>query len=278
MREPIDSEAEEALIRLLLDLYRLRMSDLEWTLQRVTDTQSVRENVPPPEQVAPRVFARSVVAFLWQAGLLNQRFFDALLADRPRREADIRSVQRRFTRMVLVLMAGETEGPPLDTKREADAILAAIRASFGDSLWNVKVVQDTRRDEWVKEVALVQPRVLHFGGHGTVESWLVDVDGVVPHDPLMRLVSQASGLELLVLNACTSANAAKAAAASGVPWAIGMRDPIKDEVAISFAAALYASLARGEGIGDAFCRACEARDWDDLAADAKPQLHRGTPK
>lgn len=100
------------------------------------------------------------------------------------------------------------------------------------------------------------PRIVHLSTHGepSGDLLLADDAGCQPLEPaaLAALFSLFSrSVHLVVLGACFSARAARAASAH-IPAVIGMDGPIDDRAAIVFAAALYRGLAFGRSVAESF--------------------------
>lgn len=117
-----------------------------------------------------------------------------------------------------------------------------------------------RTDDLVQALTEVCPQVVHFSGHGGKEGLvLVSADGRHPRrvdaEGLAELFRAFRGdIRLVVLNACLSLLQARAIA-DVVGCAIGTRESIPDEAAITFGASFYRAIASGSSVQAAFDRA-----------------------
>lgn len=106
-----------------------------------------------------------------------------------------------------------------------------------------------------------RPNIVHFSGHGSAEQaiFLEDESGrrcKVDGDVLARLLGVfKSSVRCVVLNACYSADQAKAIAQQ-VDCVVGMSTAVGDQAAISFAASFYQALAFGDNVANAFELGC----------------------
>ena len=103
-----------------------------------------------------------------------------------------------------------------------------------------------------------QPHVLHFAGHGTLDSMILE-DGAGRSRPitgtsLRDLLGNIRSLKLVVLNACEMAgidqrrkrlSVAARLVQVGIPMAVGMQFQISDSGALAFSEGFYEALAQG---------------------------------
>jgi len=103
----------------------------------------------------------------------------------------------------------------------------------------------------------VNPRIVHFSGHGesTGAIYLEDKTGKrhpVEPQALAALFEQFTGqVECVVLNACYSEQQARAIGRH-IDWVIGMDQSISDKAAIAFSIGFYQALGAGRSILDAY--------------------------
>jgi TPR repeat protein len=152
-------------------------------------------------------------------------------------------------------------------------------AEHGDSLelverWAV------RTKDLLHALNQVRPQVVHFSGHGGDHGLvLVGSDGRTPHpvdaDALEGVFRACKGnIRLVVLSACHSYPQAKAIA-EVVGCAVGTRNPISDEAAITFDAAFYSAIAFGHSVQTAYDQARAQLKLDHVADHECPELiHR----
>jgi hypothetical protein len=158
---------------------------------------------------------------------------------------------------ILFLAANPSETTRLQTNRERRQIeVEILKAPHRDAIQLVyePYIQPRILLELLRNHA---PQVVHFSGHGSQEHEVIleDDDGLSRPvgssalEELFRL--QGASVRVVVLNACYSQGQARALIRH-VPCAIGMDGAIPDTVAVSFAAAFYQGLVRGESIRRAF--------------------------
>jgi CHAT domain-containing protein/TIR domain-containing protein len=180
--------------------------------------------------------------------------------------------------------AGRGRYTVLDLEREASRLERSLRESGRGSSFDLKTAWAVRATELASKLREFQPHIVHFSGHGEPEGIvLLDDDDrplAVPIKALSRHFALLRDTEnerlrvdvrLALLNACWTAEQARDLAAS-VSATIGMRQPIEDETAISFAAAFYRHLAEGETIRRAFEFAKNSLDLVRLPGSELPQL------
>lgn len=107
----------------------------------------------------------------------------------------------------------------------------------------------------------VQPRIVHFSGHGTATGALCFENQVgkthpIQPDALAALFEQfANQVNCVVLNACYSEIQASAIARH-IDYVIGMNQAIGDKAAIAFAIGFYQALGAGRTLEEAYKLGC----------------------
>lgn len=101
-----------------------------------------------------------------------------------------------------------------------------------------------------------KPNIVHFSGHGETEGILITTDSnnaqMIPLAALQRLFKPLKGIvQIIVLNACYSAEQAKALSTFGT-YVVGHNLPIADRAAISFSKGFYNGLGEGKPFEEAF--------------------------
>jgi CHAT domain len=140
----------------------------------------------------------------------------------------------------------------------------------------------------------LNPQIVHFSGHGLGEPTAQDEttrklnapEGLAFEDPegqiaiasteaLATLFSLFKGtIQCVVLNACYSANQAKAIA-QHIPYVIGMNKAIGDKAAIEFAVSFYDALGAGRDIPFAYELAKNAIQLSGIPEHLTPVLKTG---
>jgi CHAT domain-containing protein len=123
----------------------------------------------------------------------------------------------------------------------------------------------------------VQPKIVHFSGHGTAtgalcfENQLGKTHPIQP-DALAALFEQfANQVTCVVLNACYSEVQAKAIA-EHINYVIGMNQAIGDKAAISFSIGFYQALGAGRTIEEAYKLGCVQLKLQNIADNLTPVL------
>jgi CHAT domain-containing protein len=101
-----------------------------------------------------------------------------------------------------------------------------------------------------------QPYIVHFSGHGHPEGLVLeDAVGeavIVPPEALEGLFNLfRDNLQCVLLNACYS-EAQATAIARRIPYVIGMKEEIADDIALEFAVGFYDALGAGRSVEQAF--------------------------
>jgi hypothetical protein len=159
--------------------------------------------------------------------------------------------------VILMAAADPIDLARIQLGREAREIGDALRASTGRDRWKVEHLPSVRLRDLSRALLEVEPRVVHFSGHGSTSGGLFLEDDAgsaqwVPPGALSELFAAADReMECVVLNACYSEVQAKAISAH-VPYVVGTTAEIKDTAAITFSIGFYQALGAGCTIRQAF--------------------------
>jgi CHAT domain len=149
----------------------------------------------------------------------------------------------------------------------------------------------------------LNPQIVHFSGHGLGESTPQDEttrklnapEGLAFEDPEGKIAIASTEalatlfslfkdtIQCVVLNACYSANQAKAIA-QHIPYVIGMNKAIGDKAAIEFAVSFYDALGAGRDVPFAYELAKNAIQLSGISEHLTPILEsnhnpqKSTPK
>ncbi|BBC23399.1 CHAT domain-containing tetratricopeptide repeat protein [Pseudanabaena sp. ABRG5-3] len=178
---------------------------------------------------------------------------------------------------ILVVAASPLGASPLQLDREVKTIQEALRRSRKRDNFEVEYRLAATPSELRRALLDLEPHVLHFSGHGSGEQGLLFVSDesasaiyrseggevrsrstnsneikFVPAQPLANLLQLCDEhLECVVLNACYSDVQGDAISAN-IPFTIGMRDVVEDNVAIKFSQGFYDAIGSGKGYESAF--------------------------
>ncbi len=128
-------------------------------------------------------------------------------------------------------------------------------------------------------MAIYQPNIVHFSGHGAGEEGLAFEDEtgqlkLVETEALAGLFELFAGhIECVVLNACYSEVQAKAIA-QHIPSVVGMNKAIGDRAAIEFALGFYDALGAGKTVEFAYKLGCNSIEIAGIPENLIPQLLR----
>lgn len=153
---------------------------------------------------------------------------------------------------------------PLDGSLQLEEDVRKIRRKVGTARhrralrfdWHLAVRAEDMLDAMMEK----RPQIVHFSGHGDGQGLLfLGPDGQPNHvhtDALRTLFEMLGGsVQLVLLSACTSRPQAEAIR-DVVGCAIGTVGEIPDEVAITFNAEFYRSIASGYSVQAAYDQAC----------------------
>ncbi len=178
---------------------------------------------------------------------------------------------------ILVVAANPLGSSPLKLDHEVKTIQEALRRSRKRDNFVVEYRLAATPSELRRALLDVEPHVLHFSGHGSGEKGLLFVSDesagaiyrsdsgevrsrstssneikFVPAQPLANLLQLCDEhLECVVLNACYS-DVQGDAISVNIPFTIGMRDVVEDNVAIKFSQGFYDAIGAGKGYEKAF--------------------------
>jgi CHAT domain len=146
---------------------------------------------------------------------------------------------------------------PLALDEEARTIERALNASARASSFELVTKWAVRGSEVQEHLLRHRPHLVHLSGHGDEREGLVllDADGGPQRTSVAALAALFKVLRddvrVVLLNACWSA-AQATAISQFVDCVIGMRLPLSDPAAISFAGAFYGALGFGRTVREAF--------------------------
>jgi hypothetical protein len=182
---------------------------------------------------------------------------------------------------ILFLAANPTDTTALRLDKECREVGTSIRLAERDlvelaSRWAV------RTGDVIQALLEEKPDVVHFSGHGE-RSGLVLEDSqgrsrtVTPGALVAVFRAIPDNLCLAVFNACDSLPLAKAAV-KVLDAAIGMKRPVGDAAAITFAGALYQGIGFRRTLQESFDLALAALQMAGIPEDSTPKLvvKRGT--
>jgi HEAT repeat protein len=157
---------------------------------------------------------------------------------------------------ILVLVSNPKGTTNLDLLPEISRLKEALRRSVNPKRFVVEWEVDVRQANLRHLIQVVEPRIIHFCGHGTEQGlFLEDNTGkakVVSNEFLTDLLRVfADRIECVVLNACYSENLADQLV-QHLNYVIGMNQPVWDDAAIAFTEGFYDALGAGEPYERAF--------------------------
>lgn len=179
---------------------------------------------------------------------------------------------------ILILAANPANTERLRLDEEVRRIEEGLDRSSGRKNLRIKTVLAPRQDDVRRAMLECRPEIVHFSGHGSGSQGLAfeGPDGrsqMIPGSVLssfFRLFA-TRGLECVVLNACYSAEQAKAIS-EYVDFVVGIQDAIRDDSALAFSSAFYDAIGAGDDYEFAHALACNAIGWLPSAEEAQPIL------
>jgi hypothetical protein len=168
---------------------------------------------------------------------------------------------------ILILAANPQGTSHLRLDREVRAIDEGLRRSPLGDLFQIEQRWASRPRDVQRALLDVEPQIVHFCGHGEGQVGLVleDETGrvkLVSTEALSKLFELfADRVECVLLNACYTEVQADAIA-QHINYVIGMRQEIRDDLAIAFSVGFYKGLAEGQLIEIAFESGCRAIQFE----------------
>lgn len=178
---------------------------------------------------------------------------------------------------ILFLSADPTDSSRLRLGEELREIQEKLQLAKLRDRFELHQRMSVRSTDVSQSLLDVQPKIVHFSGHGTSEGALCFEDKIgetQPVDPeaLASLFEQFSEqVECVLLNACYSDIQANAIARH-VKYVIGMTRAIGDQAAIAFAIGFYQALGAGRSIEDAYKLGCVQVRLQGIAEHLTPIL------
>jgi hypothetical protein len=192
--------------------------------------------------------------------------------------SEIEKLQRLPERIaVLFLASNPLDQATLRLDEEARSIMEMIRKSEHrdavrfESRWAVRPL------DLLQSLNEIQPRIVHFSGHGSDEDEIVfqdDAGGtkLVSKEAIVQTMAAASGdIQLVFFNTCYSHGQAEAVV-KHVPAAIGMNTSIGDDAARVFSANFYSAIGFGLSVGRAFQQGKAALMLESIPEGTTPEL------
>jgi hypothetical protein len=203
---------------------------------------------------------------------------------------------------ILVAVSSPLATTPIDGATELAELAARLTPVTSGSAVDMEVIENASLDGIRAALMDKETHVFHYIGHGTVgpdgRSALALTDGegqlsVRSIDDVAAVLGAAPSLRLVVLNSCHGsiadpvdpfAGAGTSLVRVGIPAVIAMRAAVADVAAVTFAAALYESLAAAAPIEEAVTRARAAmadndarvaRDWPVVALHLSSSVAAG---
>jgi hypothetical protein len=162
---------------------------------------------------------------------------------------------------ILFLAADPTDASRLRLGEEFREIQEKLQLSKWRDNFTLQQRMSVRPTDISQALLDVNPRIVHFSGHGTssgalcLENKLGESHPIQP-EALAALFEQfADQLDCVVLNACYSVAQAKAIA-KHIRHVVGMNQAIGDKAAIAFSIGFYQALGAGRSVEEAYKLGC----------------------
>jgi hypothetical protein len=177
---------------------------------------------------------------------------------------------------ILFLAAEPTDLFRLQLGKECERIKREIELEVNRDRFEVIEHWAVTTSELIRALRKHQPGIVHFSGHGGKRGIILeDSSGdshSVPKEGLAELFEMfRNNVRLVFLNACYS-EAQVQAFKQTIDFTIGMRKPVGDSAAISFASAFYGGLSFGYSVERAFRMANILLKLDRLPDQNNPRL------
>ena len=178
---------------------------------------------------------------------------------------------------ILFLSADPTDASYLRLGAELREIQEKLQLAKLRDRFDLHQRMSARPEDMSQALLDLQPRIVHFSGHGTANGALSFENQAgkthpIPPEALASLFEQfASHVNCVVLNACYSEIQAKAIA-KHIEHVIGMNQTIGNKAAISFTIGFYQALGAGRSIEDAFKLGCVQLQLQNIPEHLTPVL------
>ena len=162
--------------------------------------------------------------------------------------------------VVFLAFANEQEGRRYlrDLPEEQRRLREIVQEAVDRGLCELEVRPNATLDE-IDQVFTHHGRrvaIFHYAGHAGPNGLLLESSSgearLAHAEGLARFLGRQGGLQLVVLNGCSTRPQVAELLESGVPSVVATARPIIDEVAREFAVAFYSQLAVGRNLRDAF--------------------------
>jgi hypothetical protein len=180
---------------------------------------------------------------------------------------------------ILFLTADPTELTHLKLGKEAREIRSKLQQSKHRDFFKFEDRQAVRPEDISQALLDVNPKYVHFSGHGTNTGKLCveDINGEVhplSPDALSGLFEVFSNqVECVILNACYSEMQAEVIA-KHVKFVIGMNTSIADDASIAFSVGFYQALCANRTIEDSYKLGCVQIQLQNLPGHLTPMLYK----
>jgi hypothetical protein len=158
---------------------------------------------------------------------------------------------------ILFLAADPTDASRLRLGEEIREIHEKLRLSKARDQFQLHQRMSVRPMDISQALLDVNPRIVHFSGHGTstgalcVENRVGKIHPLQPEALAALFEMFAQEVHCVILNACYSATQAEAIA-KHIRYVIGMNQEVGDEAAIAFSIGFYQALGAGRSIEEAY--------------------------
>ena len=159
---------------------------------------------------------------------------------------------------VLILAANPPDTEALRIDQEIREIQKTIRSGKDRDNIEVSIHLAVGPADISQALLDDEPKLVHFAGHGGGPDGSIAAEDdyglahVIPVDGLVHLFRTfGRSVDCVLVNACDTELLARELSAV-VPFAIGMRQPVRDRSSIRFSTGFYQALAAGKSIEEAF--------------------------
>ena len=179
---------------------------------------------------------------------------------------------------ILFLATNPVDQEPLRLDEEVRLIGEMIRKSEHRNAVRLESRWAVRPLDILQAINELQPRIVHFSGHGSDQDEIVFQDNAgnakfVSKEAIVQTMAAGSDeIQLVFFNTCYSHGQAEAVV-EHISAAIGMKTSIGDEAARIFAALFYSAIGFGLSVGHAFRQARAAVMLEGLQEEDTPELY-----
>ncbi|MBL4605470.1 MAG: hypothetical protein JKY02_07390 [Flavobacteriaceae bacterium] len=184
---------------------------------------------------------------------------------------------------ILFIKTNPIDTPSLRLEREEKNIREVLSRSDSKTEFGLETRGAVTKEDLLTYILGISPNLLHISGHGGKDDALFfeDNEGYKEEISISKFTGLLGNfkehLHCIFLNACHSLSNVESLE-NEIPYIIGMKKEIPDDVAISFSKSFYAAYFNGRNIVDSFKIALDMISLTSFDDELIPQLIENNPQ